>query len=298
MLNSTQVPFLDKIPNSVRLIDPTKPDGAVLDAPAPAGWFDPIGGNAITQILNHEVNFGWEYVWHCHILAHEEMDMMHSLAAAIPPKAPSGLSAVSKTSPLRAVLTWTDNSANETGFTIQRATNSAFTTNLLTLGSVGAGIVTYTDSTITLNNSYYYRVVANNRVGDTEVYDGILNAGNTTFQTVQADSKPSNTAALNSTATVPTAPSNLNGMAVRINGNTAQDRVTLTWNDNSNNETGFQIQRSLSNTFTSSSTFSVGVNVRTFTQNVSRPGTYYYRVRAINATGNSAWSNTKTIVAP
>ena len=24
------------------------------------------------------VNFGWEYVWHCHILSHEEMDMMRS----------------------------------------------------------------------------------------------------------------------------------------------------------------------------------------------------------------------------
>src|SRR5512139_1090336 len=24
----------------------------------------------IMQILNHEVSFGWEYVWHCHILSH------------------------------------------------------------------------------------------------------------------------------------------------------------------------------------------------------------------------------------
>jgi len=298
MWNTTQVPFLDKIPNSIRLIDPTKPEGAVLDAPAPAGWFDPIGGNAITQILNHKVNFGWEYVWHCHILAHEEMDMMHSLAVAIPPKSPSSLTAVTRTSPLRAVLTWTDNSANETGFTVQRATNSAFTTNLVTLGSVGAGVVTYTDTTVSLSNSYYYRVVANNKVGDTTVYDGIINAGGTTFQTVQADSKPSNTALLSTAPTVPSAPSNLNGTAVRITGSTTQDRVTLTWTDNSNNETGFQIQRSLTNTFSSPSTFTVGVNIRTFTQNVSRPGTYYYRVRAYNTTGNSAWSNTKTIVAP
>jgi hypothetical protein len=36
-----------------------------------ARWATPV------DIINHYVNFGWEYVWHCHILSHEEMDMMH-----------------------------------------------------------------------------------------------------------------------------------------------------------------------------------------------------------------------------
>ena len=84
----TEIPF--ELPNSVRLIDPTLPDGATLPPPGPAGWFDP-NGNPITEILNHTVNFGWEYVWHCHILSHEEMDFMHSLVFAVPPKAPTGL---------------------------------------------------------------------------------------------------------------------------------------------------------------------------------------------------------------
>ena len=26
------------------------------------------------------INFGWEYVWHCHILSHEEMDMMRPMS--------------------------------------------------------------------------------------------------------------------------------------------------------------------------------------------------------------------------
>ena len=76
------------MPDSVRLIDPTLPEGATLIPPPPAGWFDPAG-DAITEILNHYVNFGWEYVWHCHILAHEEMDMMHSLVFAVPPRPPT-----------------------------------------------------------------------------------------------------------------------------------------------------------------------------------------------------------------
>jgi FtsP/CotA-like multicopper oxidase with cupredoxin domain len=25
------------------------------------------------------INFGWEYVWHCHILGHEENDMMRPI---------------------------------------------------------------------------------------------------------------------------------------------------------------------------------------------------------------------------
>ena len=85
-----QVPF--EVPDSVRLIDPTLPEGATLIPPPPAGWFDPDGVK-IPEILNHYVNFGWEYVWHCHILSHEEMDMMHSLVFAVPPKAPTGLTA-------------------------------------------------------------------------------------------------------------------------------------------------------------------------------------------------------------
>ncbi len=36
-------------------------------------------------------NFGWEYVWHCHILSHEEMDMMRPQMVAEPPPAVTDL---------------------------------------------------------------------------------------------------------------------------------------------------------------------------------------------------------------
>ena len=38
-------------------------------------------------------NFGWEY-WHCHILSHEEMDMMRPVKAIVPPGAPLNVTAV------------------------------------------------------------------------------------------------------------------------------------------------------------------------------------------------------------
>ncbi|MGC2063876.1 MAG: hypothetical protein WA610_12935 [Thermodesulfovibrionales bacterium] len=168
-----QVPF--QVPNSVRLIDPTMPEGAVLTPPAPAGWFDPQA-NGIAEILNHYVNFGWEYVWHCHILAHEEMDMMHSLSMAVPPAAPSGVAAGSLGAGI--VITWTDNSANESSFTIQRATNVGFTTGLTTF-TVGPNVTSYIDSTAANSTPYYYRVMASNLVGDTATPG---------FPTVSADS--------------------------------------------------------------------------------------------------------------
>ncbi len=37
------------------------------------------------DIVNHIVNFGWEYVYHCHILSHEEMDMMHAQVVGVAP---------------------------------------------------------------------------------------------------------------------------------------------------------------------------------------------------------------------
>ena len=40
-------------------------------------------------VTNVMYNFGWEYVWHCHILSHEEMDMMRPIilnyTAMLPP---------------------------------------------------------------------------------------------------------------------------------------------------------------------------------------------------------------------
>ena len=186
---AAQLPF--EVPDSIRLIDPTLPEGATLLDPPPAGWFDPAG-NADHQILNHYVNFGWEYVWHCHILAHEEMDMMHSLVAAVPPRAPTGLTAAwnGSTSNRRVTLIWTDNSSKEVGspFRGRRTPTSpsGLTTFHLPPSTLPVpGDVTFVDTTVANNTTYWYRVVA---LGDT-VGDNVT-AG---FPTASADSV-SNTA--------------------------------------------------------------------------------------------------------
>jgi hypothetical protein len=163
-LNPTvaQIPFLNQIPNSVRLIDPAMPTGAPLNPPPPAGWFDPAG-NAVTQILNHEVNFGWEYVYHCHILAHEEMDMMHATAFSLPPEAPFNLIVTPTGSGVD--LNWTPGSANATSFTIQRS-NDNFVADIHNVGGVAGNVTVFSDPIGSPAPLYYYRVFASNLVGD------------------------------------------------------------------------------------------------------------------------------------
>jgi len=66
-----KVPF--GVPLSIRPLDPTSP----LDTTTQFTGVDP-NGNPIT-VVNQMTNFGWEYVWHCHLLGHEENDMMRPL---------------------------------------------------------------------------------------------------------------------------------------------------------------------------------------------------------------------------
>ena len=162
-----------KVNNSIRPLDPTMPLGEPLKAPV-GGFKDP-NGNPVT-VTNKLTNFGWEYVYHCHLLAHEEMDMMHSVGFMVVPDAPSNLTAIGLDNPVRVNLAWKDNSADEISFVIQRAEDTGFTTGLTNFTVAGSangvfgGTMTFTDMTVAANTSYYYRVLASNVAGDTAVY--------------------------------------------------------------------------------------------------------------------------------
>jgi FtsP/CotA-like multicopper oxidase with cupredoxin domain len=269
--SASQLPF--DVPNSERLIDPTMPEGAVLNSPPPAGWFDPQG-NPITQILNHKVNLGWEYVYHCHILSHEEMDMMHSVAVAVKPKAPTALTATQTGNGNKRaiVLNWKDNSLNETNFVIERSTSMVSGwTRLKTLAS---NTTTYTDPIGNTKNVYYYRVYATNTVGD------VKTSG---FPTKTASSGYSNIV----TFAPPAAPSNV--VAVLRTG----PQVLLTWKDNADNETGYIIEMSTNSNFTSNLvTYSAAANITTYqTGNLARRTRYYFRVKAVSGSIQSAAVN-------
>ena len=162
------VPF--EVANSIRNLNPMDPAGSTK-------LFNSIDtqGNPTAPITNQLVNYGWMYVWHCHILSHEEMDMMRPQSLVLPPVAPNNLTnTLSGTGTLRrAVLSWSDNSITETSFQVQRSTNLGGTwTTITTINSpLNQPNIhqtrTYTD-TSTFNpttTTRYYRVIARNTAG-------------------------------------------------------------------------------------------------------------------------------------
>lgn len=155
------------VPNSVRLIDPTMPEGYEVSS-GPLPFMDPNGEPA--PVFNRYVNLGWEYVWHCHILSHEEMDMMHAMAFGVPPYTPTGLFA--DNSGLDVTITWTDASINETGFIVMRADNPAgpWTEIGSVAPVVGKGSSVIFNTSAPNPGAFYYQVVAINTIGDTVVY--------------------------------------------------------------------------------------------------------------------------------
>jgi FtsP/CotA-like multicopper oxidase with cupredoxin domain len=155
---SQTLPF--KLPDSVRPLDVTKPLGSTMGFTG----VDPLTGSPIT-VTNDNTNFGWEYVWHCHLLGHEENDMMRPVVLQVAPAAPSGLTAASTTIPPQVTLSWTNNATTPaaTSITLQRATDNAFATGLttFTLASTATG---YIDNSVVLG-TYFYRVRAENAKG-------------------------------------------------------------------------------------------------------------------------------------
>ena len=92
----------------------------------------------------------------------------------VPPAAPSGLIAAA-VSASQINLTWTDNSTNENNFLIERSQDNA---GYAQVASVGAGVTNYSDSALTANTLYYYRVRAGNG-GSNSAYSSVASA--TTF---------------------------------------------------------------------------------------------------------------------
>ena len=166
------LPF--KVPDSQRPIDVTRPTTASI------ATFDPITGNAV-NVVNAIADFGWEYVWHCHLLGHEENDMMRPIAYNVSPAVPTALAAVNETFPAAVPptqdvkLDWAHTSAVypvTTNFVVRRATDAAFTQNVTMFGVQPTPqtpplitLKTFTDTTVANGTTYWYQVRSENSVG-------------------------------------------------------------------------------------------------------------------------------------
>jgi Predicted peptidase len=187
------------------------------------------------------------------------------------PSTPTGLSA-NAVSSSRINLSWNDASNNETGFEITRATSAGGP--FLPRATVNANVNTFADTGLNASTQYWYRVRAVN-------FAGASNYSSTASATTQAPPP------------APTAPSGLSASSPAL------QTVLLQWNDNSNNETAFEIWRSVGNDteFELLATVPGGAGSQKSYEDkpVFANVHYYYRVRAIGSPTPSAFSNTVNV---
>ena len=186
----------------------------------------------------------------------------------IPPAAASNLFARAVSSS-QVDLGWSDNSSNETGFRIERSASGG---SFVPLFTTGADVTSHSDTGLTLNTTYAYRVVSFNLTGS---------------------ATPTNTATTTTPVSNFPAPSNLAGVA------SGARTVNLSWQDNTSNEAGFKVYRSTDNlTFALMGT--TAANATTYTNGSAEPATtYHYRVTAfLSGGGASLPSNTITVTTP
>ena len=190
------------------------------------------------------------------------------------PTAPSALSAVAASATL-VNLSWTDNSTDEDGFRVRRATSSGGPFNEIS-PAPAANQTTFADTTVSEGTQYWYNV--------------------TSYRTIATESAA---AAAGPIGTPPVAPT---GLSATPSGSNA---VTLTWTDNSSVETGFPVERATASggpftavgnapakTGTGSTSFNDSNGVLDGTQ-------YWYRVTAAK-TGfpNSPYAGPASAVTP
>jgi chitodextrinase len=179
-----------------------------------------------------------------------------------PPADPTGLSATALSSS-SIELTWTDNSSDEDGFDIYRSLSSG--SGYSELDTVGANVESYTDDGLDPDTTYYYRVYAYNSYGDSDyTYD---------YATTDPTGSP---------------PADPTGLSATV---LSSSSIYLSWTDNSSDEDGFDIYRSLSSGSGYSELDTVGANVESYTDDGLDPDTtYYYRVYAYNSYGDSDYA--------
>jgi titin len=177
---------------------------------------------------------------------------------------PTSLSATAVSSS-QINLTWTDNSLSESGYRIEQSPVDDL--HFVEIYVTGPNATSYNVTGLNAGTQYYYRVRAYNSI-TTSAYSGETNA--TTL------------------SNIPVAPS---GLTVTT---TTSSSVSLAWTDNSNNETGFKIQRKQGATgaYTTIKTTLANVTTYTDSDSVLLDGIqYYYKVCATNSAGDSAYSN-------
>ena len=164
------------IANSLRPLNPAIPLGSGMGFNSVDWQTGEARPEPVTNIL---YDFAWEYVWHCHILSHEEMDMMRPIVLKVDSSLPPPFSASAARAGENVVVSWSDptpvgytdlasygNPGNEIGFNVYRSVNGAPFVKL-NQAALRANSTSYSDSGAPAGDAYSYRVEAFNAKGST-----------------------------------------------------------------------------------------------------------------------------------
>jgi len=174
---------------------------------------------------------------------------------------PTGLTA-SAQSASSIGLSWSDNSSDEEGFTIQRSANGSTWSALTT---VAANTTSYDNGGLSPDSTWYYRVRA------------FLGAETSAW---------SNTASATTLDVPPVAPNGLNATAI------SESAIDLDWVDNAGNEDEYRVERSTDGVNYNTS-WTLGANSTQFSDaGLAASTEYFYRVAARNSAGSSAFVST------
>ncbi|MFM8445677.1 MAG: fibronectin type III domain-containing protein [Methylococcus sp.] len=192
-----------------------------------------------------------------------------SVTMPMPPRPPANLAAI-PLSDSEIRLTWTDASNNEKGFKIERC-QGANCTNFAQITTVGVNVTGYTNTGLTLDTVYRYRIRAYNDFADS-AYTDIVTA---------------------KTFGPPAVPS---GLSVAAIPNTSS-KLSLSWTDPGNEESGFKLERCKGSGCTNFAEIeTVPANTVDYMDKGLQANTLHrYRIRAYNGLGNSAYSNIASV---
>ncbi|MFZ1321735.1 MAG: T9SS type A sorting domain-containing protein [Ignavibacteria bacterium] len=164
---------------------------------------------------------------------------------------------------------WDDNSNNEEGFYVERSLTSDTSVAWETIGSTGQNNRIFADYWVTNGVEYFYRVYA---------YAGNIRS---------AYSNIASTIAEIDTSIIPRAPSDL------LINEITETTVTISWQDNSYNESGFIIARREINELLFRYIDTVQTDVLTYQEvGLTPDNVYLYKVCSYNSFGLSDFTNT------
>lgn len=169
------------------------------------------------------------------------------------------------------VLEWTDNSNNEDGFNIEFSKDGS---TFDWYDDVIANSTDYTFKDLRPNTQYWFKVNAYNKEGATY-------ASNTATATT-----------MESPTSVPADPTGLAAAAI------GDLTILITWTDNSTVEEGYILEWSPDGLTRWETLIKLGPNADTYKKGGLKEGVrYYFRVKAYNKAGDSAYSNVDSDVA-